>query len=154
MYLVNSNYKNDGHMLDKTELMDIDGFLMGSNRKVYSISGCDIKKISISSKSLANPIVYDKVREKYNLLIQYITGILINEDDNDDNSGDAYREALNRIEKFRLIIKNKYRKFLTKKELEYMSKQLVILQKELNRKLLEIHNSYVESLVNEHSRGR
>lgn len=153
MYLVNSNYKNNGHMLDKTELMDIDGFLMGSNRKVYSISGCDIKKISISSKNLANPVVYDKVKEKYDILVQYLTEILI-DDDNDDESGDAYREALNRIEKFRLIIKNKYRKYLTKKELENMSKHLVFLQRELNKKLLETHNSYIESLINEHSRGR
>ncbi len=152
MYLVNSNYKNNGHMLDKTELMDIDGFLMGSNRKVYSISGCDIKKISISSKTLANPVVFDKVKEKYDILVQYLTEILI--DDDNDESGDAYREALNRIEKFRLIIKNKYRKYLTKKELEYMSKHLVFLQKELNKKLLETHNSFIETLVNEHGRGR
>ena len=152
MYLVNSNYKNNGHMLDKTELMDIDGFLMGSNRKVYSISGCDIKKISISYKTLANPVVFDKVKEKYDILVQYLTEILI--DDDNDESGDAYREALNRIEKFRLIIKNKYRKYLTKKELEYMSKHLVFLQKELNKKLLETHNSFIETLVNEHGRGR
>ena len=84
--------------------------------------------------------------------MQYLTEILI--DDDNDESGDAYREALNRIEKFRLIIKNKYRKYLTKKELEYMSKHLVFLQKELNKKLLETHNSFIETLVNEHGRGR
>ena len=32
----------------------------------------------------------------------------------------SLKEALNQIEKFRQIIKNKYRSFLTKKELEQM----------------------------------
>ena len=54
----------------------------------------------------------------------------------------------------RLMVKNEYRNFLTRKELEHMSKQLVILQKELNNRILEIHNSYMEMLNKENGRGR
>ena len=62
------------------------------------------------------------------------------------------REALNQIEKFKLIIKNKYREFLNKKELELMSKQLVKLQKAANQRLLEKHESYMERLNNKRSK--
>ena len=46
--------------------------------------------------------------KKYDKLIKYLTELLVSADD----TGDAMREALNQIEKFRLEIKIKYRKFL------------------------------------------
>ena len=39
-------------------------------------------------------------------------------DNSDDESGDNYREALNQIERFRRMIKNKYRDFLIQEEIE------------------------------------
>ena len=71
----------------------------------------------------------------------------------DDDSGDTYREALNQIEKFRQEIKNKYRKFLKQKELETMSKKLIILQKEANKRLFEIQDNYFK-YENENRRSK
>ena len=50
-------------------------------------------------------------------------------------------------------IKNKYRAYLLKKELEKMSKELKILQKEAREKLYEIQCSYLE-YQNENRRSR
>ena len=41
----------------------------------------------------------------YILHIKLLTDLLVE----DDDSGDSYREALNQIERFRMMIKNKYR---------------------------------------------
>lgn len=120
----------------------IDGFSMNSKKKSFNIKGTDVKNINISSKKLASPLVSNKVMKKYNKLLEYLTELLVS----DDDTGDAMREALNHIEKFRLEIKIKYRKYLMKKDLEMMSKQLVKLQKAANNRLLEIHNSYLEQL--------
>lgn len=120
----------------------IDGFSMSSKKKSFNIKGTDVKNINISSKKLASPLVSNKVMKKYNKLLEYLTELLVS----DDDTGDAMREALNHIEKFRLEIKIKYRKYLMKKDLEMMSKQLVKLQKAANNRLLEIHNSYLEQL--------
>ena len=77
--------------------------------------------------------------KKYKKLIALLTDLLIS----DDDTGSTYHEALNQIEKFRQIIKNKYRMYLKKQELELMSKNLVLLQKEAQNKLLELqHNIY------------
>ena len=43
---------------------------------------------------------------------------------------------------------------LNKHKLEMMSKQLTQLQKVANERLLEIHNSYLESLNNENKRSK
>ena len=76
-----------------------------------------------------------------------LTNLLID----DDDSGDSLRVALNQIERFRIMIKNKYRNFLTKEEIETMSKQLVLLQKEAKKRLMDIQENY-EILNN--TRGR
>ncbi|MBR2828225.1 MAG: hypothetical protein IKE70_03240 [Bacilli bacterium] len=115
------------------------GFLMGSHNKVFKIEECDIRKIKVISKELAHPLVIKKVSKQYEKLIQLLTELLLD----DDDSGDSLREALNQIEKFRLQIKNKYREFLTQKELTKMSNQLKIIQKEASRRLLEL-NEYTK----------
>jgi hypothetical protein len=150
MYSVsNTKFKNKGKMLDKTELIDINGFMMSSKSKVFKINGSDIKEIKIVNKKLANPLVSKKVLAKYEKLIILLTELLID----DDSSGDSYREALNQIEKFRLEIKIKYRDYLKQKELEMMSKKLTLLKKEADKRLLEIQESYYENL-NTNKRGK
>ena len=124
----------------KIDTISINGFPMGSKDKVFKINNNNIRKIKISSRKLANPLASKKVMKQYNKLIEFLTDALLDEDDD----GETCREALNQIEKFRLIIKNKYRDFLTKQEIEKMSKQLVLLKKELIRKELEIRDSYIQ----------
>lgn len=128
----------------------IDGFSMGSKNKVFKIASEKVKGIIVYNSKLINNLVSKKVMTIYNKLIAYLTELILNSDDTD--SGSAMREALNQIEKFRLEIKIKYRKYLKKKELEMMSKKLVKMQKIANDRLLEIHNSYVEMLSNKRSR--
>lgn len=138
MYNINKTKK--GKTAIKEEIINVDGFLMASKRKVFKINGAEIREIKVVNKKLANPLVYKKVLQKYNILINLLTDLLVS----DDDSGDSYREVLNQIEKFRIEIKNKYRKYLKKNELEKMSKQLMTLKKEANKKIVELHNSYME----------
>lgn len=129
--------KND--LIDRDELMRINGFLMATKNKTFMICESEVKNIEIANKKLAHPLVIKKVEKKYKKLISLLTELLVS----DDDTGDTFREALNQIEKFRMEIKNKYRNFLMKKELEFMSKQLSALQKEANMRLVEIHNSFL-----------
>lgn len=138
MYTINNSKKEK--ITIKEELINIDGFLMASKRKIFKINGAEIREIKVVNKKFANPLVYKKVLQKYNTLISLLTDLLVS----DDDSGDSYREALNQIEKFRMEIKNKYRRYLKKNELEKMSKQLMTLKKEATKKIIELQNSYLE----------
>lgn len=129
--------KNKNKLIDETELIELDGFMMGTKNKVYKIGGHEVRDIKVVDTKLASSLVSKQVSKKYLKLINYLTELLVD----DDDSGDSLREVLNQIEKFRQEIKNKYRKYLKQKELEEMSKKLVILQKEANKRLFELQNN-------------
>lgn len=130
--------KRKGKVVSKQVFNEFSGFVMTS-RKGFLIGEVKVKDLEIMNKKLANGVVTKQVLKKYNRLISLLTELLIS----DDESGDTFREALNQIEKFRLEVKNKYREFLKKKELEMMSKQLLLLKKEADKRLFEIQNAYL-----------
>lgn len=135
--------RKKGKVKPKKVLTDLHGFMMTTKRG-FIVSGVVVKELEIMDKKLANGVVTKQVLKKYNKLIPLLTELLIS----DDDTGDSFREALNHIEKFRLEIKVKYREFLKKKELEMMSKQLTLLKKEADRRMIEIYDSYVAMQTN------
>lgn len=130
--------KRKGKVKPKKSLTELKGFMMTS-KKGFMISDVLVRNLEIMNKRLANGVVSRQVMKKYNKLIPLLTELLIS----DDESGEAFREALNHIEKFRLEVKVKYREFLKQQELEMMSKQLTLLKKEADRRMLEIHDAYL-----------
>ena len=77
MYSV-SEKKTKGKIIDT---ISINGFPMGSKDKVFKISNSKVRKIKITNKKLANPLVSKKVMKQYNKLIEYLTESLLDEDD-------------------------------------------------------------------------
>ena len=149
MYSVDSKNKNKNKLVDKTELIELEGFMMGSKNKTFKIEGNEVRDIKVIDTKLASSLVSKQVSKKYEKLIYYLTELLVD----DDDSGNTYREALNQLEKFKQEVKNKYRKYLKEKELEMMSKKLSILQKEITKRLFEIQNS-VYKYENENRRSK
>ena len=125
MYII-ENKKNKYKLADKKSISNIEGYLFG--RKTHKIANVQVNNLVLCNKKIIHPIVKKQVDKKYQKLISLLTELLIS----DDETGEALREALNQIEKFRQIIKNKYRDYLTRKDLEVMSKQLSIVQKEIS----------------------
>ena len=133
---------------DFESLCNLDGFLMPSSRNGFNIYNQKITNIKVVDTELAKPIVRKFVSTKYKKLIKTLTELLIS----DDDSGDTFRLALDKIEKFRMEVKNKYRRFLEKKELEIMAKQLSALQKQAKLEFAELQNNLLS--MNEMGKGK
>ncbi len=129
-------------------LYNLDGFLMPSSRNGFNICDQKITCINVVDTELAKPIVRKFVSTKYKKLIKTLTELLIS----DDDSGDTFRLALDKIEKFRMEVKNKYRRFLEQKELEIMAKQLSALQKQAKLEFAELQNNLLS--MNEMGKGK
>ena len=133
---------------DFESLCNLDGFLMPSSRNGFDICNQKITYINVVDIELAKPIVRKFVSTKYKKLIKTLTELLIS----DDDSGDTFRLALDKIEKFRMEVKNKYRRFLEQKELEIMAKQLSALQKQAKLEFAELQNNLLS--MNEMGKGK
>ena len=133
---------------DFESLCNLDGFLMPSSRNGFNICNQKITYINVVDIELAKPIVRKFVSTKYKKLIKTLTELLIS----DDDSGDTFRLALDKIEKFRMEVKNKYRRFLEQKELEIMAKQLSALQKQAKLEFAELQNTLLS--MNEMGKGK
>lgn len=133
---------------DFSELENLNGFLLPSRNSTFNVCDVVIKNIKVVNTELGRPVVSEYVGKKYRRLLKILTELLIS----DDDSGDSFRLALDRIEKFRLEIKIKYRRFLEKKELEVMAKQLSALQRQAKLEFAELQNSLMN--VNEVGKSR
>ena len=70
--------------------------------------------------------------------------------DNDDESGETYREALNEITKLRLEVFVKYKNNLKEEDFATFNKKLDLLEQELKTRLYYIQNLY--NYENDYSR--
>lgn len=131
-------FLNRKKMKDIVDDLYLSGVMFGIENRSYKIGTVIIKNLEIYDKKLAHPIAVMQVKKKYEKLMKILPDLLIS----DDDSGESIRHALNEIERFRQIIKNKYREYLKEKDLKLMSSQLKVLQREAKAKYLEMQNSY------------
>ena len=131
-------FLNRKKMKDIVDDLYLSGVMFGIENRSYKIGTVIIKNLEIYDKKLAHPIAVMQVKKKYEKLMNILPDLLIS----DDDSGESIRHALNEIERFRQIIKNKYREYLKEKDLKLMSSQLKVLQREAKAKYLEMQKSY------------
>lgn len=106
---------NNYLMVEKT--LEFDGILdLGKN---LIIKSNDIK-VSIYNLDIQKVFISNKVYHKYLKLLKLVNFYL----NSDDDTGTAYHEALNEIERFRQLVKNKYRSYLLDQTLKEMSLEL------------------------------
>ncbi len=90
-----------------------------------------------------------RVYQKYVKLLKQLVFFL----ETDDDSGVAYQEVLNQIERFRQLVKNQYRDYLLKNQLKEMARTLSSLQKQAQKKLLLLQQRLDYQKQNTTTRG-
>lgn len=135
MYKVKNN-THKGKIINDIDFINLDGFVMPSKKKYFMIDGEKITDIKIVRSELVGNLVSSTVSKKYKKLIKEITDLLVD----DDESEGSMNEVLNRINKFKKEIKNKYQSYLEKEQLDKMNKELRILEKEAKGRMEEILN--------------
>lgn len=101
--------------------------------------------LSIYDEYIQKQLLKRQVKKKYQKLLQMLLFYLNTEDD----TGVSYQEALNKIEYFRQLIRNKYKAYLNEKQLEEMAKTLTYLKKQAQQKLLFVETKTSEKYSQE-----
>ena len=119
-------------------------------RNVKIKDAIDVTSMVIINPSFIQKLAFRKVELKFQRLTKMLMVVL--SPDNDDSSGDSYRQALNEINKLRLEILVQYKNKLKEKDFLEFNKRLDLLAQELN---LRLYFLTMENVVeNEYDRGR
>ena len=90
-----------------------------------------VNRLIIFNQNFIEKIIKKRIKRKLELYLQFIIEYI--DDDSDD--GEALREVLNDIERYKSILKYRYNKFLEEKYISSLEKKLNLIEKELNVKL-------------------
>ena len=117
----------------------IDGYDITPKKNVKIEDAINVNKIVIINPTLANKVAKKKIDLKYRKLIELLNIIF----ESDDDTGEAYHQGLNEVEKLKEELIDKYKKYLDSEEYDTMEKKLGILEHELKIRLFYIEKDKV-----------
>ncbi len=138
-YLVRNEYNNHDAIIDNRKLR---GFQVTPKNQV-KYDGVQVNHMTVIKPAFIEKVLKRKIKRRLDLYLQYIIRLL---DDTENHSGgnDGIRIALNDLDRYKSIIRNKYRMYLDEKYIELLLKKIVLLEREL-----KIKNYYYEQELEE-----
>ena len=112
----------------------IEGYDISPKKNAKIEDAINVNKIVIINPTLANKVAKKKLDIKFRKLVELLNTIF----ESDDDTGDAYHQGLNEVEKLRQELVDKYKKHLENDEYDTMDKKLGILEHELKVRLFYI----------------
>ena len=109
----------------------LEGYDLSPKKSAKIEDAINVNKIVIINPSLANKVAKKKVDIKFKKLLQLLNIIF----ETDDETGTAYHQGLDEIERLRQELVDKYKKYLENDEYDTMDKKLGILEHELKVRL-------------------
>ena len=128
----------------------LDGYNLRAKENVHFEDAIDVSRMIIINPTFIEKIATKKLNTKFDKLINMMSFVC--EMDEEDESGEGYRIALDEANKLKMELINKYKKYLDEQKLELMLKKIEILEDELKLRLEVLMKSYQE--VNEKTQGR
>lgn len=115
----------------------------------YKYDGVVVNKMVIIKPSMIEKVLRRKIKIKLDLYLKLIINFI---ESDDGTSGDALREALNDLSRYKSIIQYKYRAYLDEKYLKVLLKKIALLEYELNSRLINIKDYEYEEEKTSHRR--
>ncbi len=113
----------------ETDLKKIPGFVFNPQNNI-KYDGIVIDELKLTKPELIEKILKKKIKRKLSLYTQLIIE-LIDSSDEDDGTIDI---VLNDLERYKRVINNNYKAYLSKKYIDLLHKKIELLENELKTK--------------------
>lgn len=130
----------DEKMITYMDYDKIDGCKFTPKNNIKFQDAINVNRMILISPTLIEKMVDKKAKKRFDYLINLLAIVL----DEDDETGESLRHALNECERFRREIINKYQKYLSEEKEELLENKLAILEDELKLRL-----QYLMDMTNE-----
>lgn len=130
----------------------ISGYNIKPNPKLKFQDAINVNRMILINPSLIEKMVDKKIKRKFDYLINLLAIVY----ENDDDTGEGLKLALNEAEKFRMELVNKYKQYLSDEKYELLLKKIAILEDELYLRMQYIlnMNAYMEQFEEEKVEGK
>ena len=118
----------------------ISGYNIKPNPKLKFQDAINVNKMILINPSLIEKMVDKKVKRKFDYLINLLSVVY----ENDDDTGEGLKLALNEAEKFRMELCNKYKQYINEEKYNLLLKKIGILEDELYLRMQYVMNSVKE----------
>ena len=114
----------------------ISGYNIKPNPKLKFQDAINVNRMILINPTLIEKMVDKKIKRKFNYLINLLSVVY----ENDDDTGEGLKLALNEAEKFRMELINKYKKYVNEEKMELLLKKIAILEDELYLRMQYVIN--------------
>lgn len=124
-------------------------------RNVKIRDAVDVNKMIIINPSMIEKLAFRKVNLRFQRIVRLLMFVL--SDENDDDTGGTYHQALNEINKFRLEFLVKYKNKLKEADFLEFNKKLDVMEQELKNRLYYLQMIYQrqqENLIEREGKSR
>ena len=105
----------------------ISGYNIKPNPNLKFQDAINVNKMILINPSLIEKMVDKKIKRRFDYLINLLSVVY----ENDDDTGEGLKLALNEAEKFRTELNNKYRQYINEEKFDLLQKKIAILEDEL-----------------------
>lgn len=128
--------KKDSKELIYFEYDKLEGYDVTPKKNKPFQDSIQVNKMILINESLIQKMIQKKLNKRFQKLLCDVNLLF----ESDDETGTGLREVLNQLERFKMEVKNKYRKYMEKEELLLLGKKLSILQNEAKLRLYYLEN--------------
>lgn len=145
-YLIRDEYNNNEAIIENRKLR---GFEVTPKNQI-KYEGVQVNQMTVIKPAFIEKVLKRKIKRRLDAYLQYIIQLLDNADS--ENGNTSVQIALNDLDRYKSIIRNKYRIYLDEKYVNLLLKKIALLEREL-----KIKNYYYEQELEqkeEKSKGR
>ncbi len=117
-----------------TDYQPIEGFHVKPRNRI-NYDGIMVNQMVIIKPAFIQKVLKRKTQRKLDMYLQFIIGMLDNDEDSD---GETLHSALNDLSRYRSIVNGNYRRFLDEKYITLLLKKMELLEQEIKKRLFKI----------------
>ncbi len=144
-FIITKNAKTD--QITYMEYEKIKGLNFNPKKNLKFEDMINVNQMIIINPSFIEKIIDRKCKKKLESILKMLSIIF----ENDDESGEALDIALDELEKFKSIVRNKYAEYMDKKKYDLLIKKIEILESEIKLRRQYVVNKHI---VEEQGKGR
>lgn len=138
--IIKEKYSNCNIVVDYKKL---NGLRLNPKNQIY-YDGIMVNQLVLINSSFIEKVLKKKIKRKLDSYLNFIISVL----NDDSESGENIRHALNDLSRYRDIVEYKYQKYLDQKYIMLLLQKIALLEHELKQKAI-----YMTDLVEEKSVG-